>query len=56
MKEKFLPPIPGPKHAPPPSADPIDYFNLFFTQTLWNIFVLETNRYADFFSQGVTKL
>jgi hypothetical protein len=41
--------IPGPKHALPPNADPIDYFNLFFTQTLWNIFVLETNRYAEQF-------
>jgi hypothetical protein len=41
--------IPGPKHAPPTNADPIDYFNLFFTQTLWNIFVPETNRYAEQF-------
>jgi hypothetical protein len=24
----------GPKHAPPPNANPIDYFNSFFTQTL----------------------
>jgi hypothetical protein len=23
--------IPGPKHAPPPNSDPIDYLNLFFT-------------------------
>ncbi|KAG8230691.1 hypothetical protein J437_LFUL010768 [Ladona fulva] len=41
--------IPGPKHVPPPNVDPIDYFNFFFTGSLWNIFVLETNRYAEQF-------
>lgn len=38
--------IPGPKHCPPVTAKPIDYFNLFFTQTLLTMFVSETNRYA----------
>lgn len=38
---------PGPKHCPPVTASPIDYFNLFFTRALLDIFVLETNRYAN---------
>lgn len=37
---------PGPRHCPPSTAEPIDFFNIFFTQSLINMFVLETNRYA----------
>lgn len=38
---------PGPKHCPPVESKPIVYFNLFFTEILLNIFVTETNRYAN---------
>jgi hypothetical protein len=30
----------------PQEKDPIDYFNLLFRDTMWDTFVLETNRYA----------
>ena len=39
--------VPGPKHAPPPEANPIDYLNLFFTDNFMDTIVTETNRYAD---------
>lgn len=45
--------IPGPRHCPPIDSKPIDYFNLFFTEALLNIFVVETNRYAN---QTITEL
>ena len=38
---------PGPRHAPPADANPIEYANLFFTATLLNLIVTETNRYAQ---------
>lgn len=38
---------PGPKHCPPVDSRPIDYFRLFFTESLLGIFVTETNRYAN---------
>lgn len=38
---------PGPKHIPPNAKDPIDFFRLFFTDVILNIFVTETNRYAN---------
>ncbi|PNF19106.1 hypothetical protein B7P43_G09791 [Cryptotermes secundus] len=41
--------IPGPKHVPPPGSEPILYFYLFFNESLWNMLVQETNRYADQF-------
>lgn len=44
---------PGPKHCPPVESKPIEYFNLFFTEILLNIFVTETNRYAN---QTITEL
>nr|KAF6324802.1 hypothetical protein mMyoMyo1_008268 [Myotis myotis] len=34
---------PGPKHAPPQDAKPIEYFDMFFTLALWNLMVAETN-------------
>ncbi|XP_023241866.1 piggyBac transposable element-derived protein 4-like [Centruroides sculpturatus] len=37
----------GPKHMPPPDSPPIVYFNLFFTMTLLNLIVTESNRYAQ---------
>ncbi|KAK3716928.1 hypothetical protein RRG08_026718 [Elysia crispata] len=39
--------VPGPKHAPPPQAEPIDYINLFFTDDLINLMVRQTNLYSD---------
>lgn len=33
----------GPKHCPPHNAEPIDYFNLFFTVGVLTKFVSETN-------------
>ncbi|XP_023235982.1 piggyBac transposable element-derived protein 4-like isoform X2 [Centruroides sculpturatus] len=39
--------LPGPKHVPPPDSPPIAYFNLFFTVTLLNLIVTESNRYAQ---------
>lgn len=39
--------IPGPKHIPPNTRTPRDFFDLFFTQTLLRLMVTETNRYAD---------
>lgn len=38
--------ISGPKHCPPPNSKPIEYLTLFFTTTIINVFVTETNRYA----------
>lgn len=40
---------PGPRCAPPPDATPITYFNLFFTTSLLETIVRETNRYATQF-------
>lgn len=37
----------GPKHIPSTAKDPIDFFKLFFTDQLLNMFVRETNRYAQ---------
>lgn len=37
---------PGPKHIPPATKEPVDFFKLFFTDFLVNIFATETNRYA----------
>ncbi|GFR88292.1 PiggyBac transposable element-derived protein 4 [Elysia marginata] len=39
--------VPGPHHAPPPEADPVDYTNLFFTYGLINLMVRQTNLYSD---------
>lgn len=39
--------LPGPKHCPPPDSPPIYYFSLFFTVSLLDLFVVETNRYAS---------
>ena len=39
--------VPGPKHAHPPQAEPIDYINLFFTDELINLMVRQTNVYSD---------
>lgn len=39
--------IPGLKHVPPTAVKPIDFFNLFFTTRLLEMFVKETNRYAE---------
>lgn len=43
---------PGPRRAPPSNASPIDYFNLFFTPSLLESIVIETNRYASQFIQS----
>ncbi|KAG8287843.1 zinc finger protein [Homalodisca vitripennis] len=40
---------PGPKHIPQNAIKPIDFFNLFFTTGLIELFVNETNRYAESF-------
>ncbi|XP_067141226.1 piggyBac transposable element-derived protein 4-like [Centruroides vittatus] len=37
----------GPKHMPLPDSPPIAYFDLFFTMTLLNLIVTESNRYAQ---------
>lgn len=39
--------LPGPKHCPPIGSKPIAYFNLFFTTALIDVFLTETNRYAN---------
>lgn len=41
--------VPGPKHAPPPDAKPIEYFNKFFSVSLFTTMATETNRYAEQF-------
>ncbi|KAK3887484.1 hypothetical protein Pcinc_008397 [Petrolisthes cinctipes] len=38
---------PGPHHIPPNTARPIDYFNLFFDNTVIDNIVEETNRYSN---------
>lgn len=43
---------PGPRHAPPPDADPIDYVLLFVNNDLVDHIVNETNRYADQWIRG----
>ena len=40
---------PGPRFAPPPDATPITYFNSFFTTSLLETIVRETNRHATQF-------
>ncbi|KAG8260899.1 hypothetical protein J6590_086401 [Homalodisca vitripennis] len=45
---------PGPRHGPPNNARPVDYFNLFFTQTLLTTFVTWTNLYASNYIQNLT--
>lgn len=47
---------PGPKHAPPSDANPIQYFLLFFTMPLLNLIVTETNRYANQFLASQNQL
>uniref|UniRef100_A0A1B6GZJ9 PiggyBac transposable element-derived protein domain-containing protein n=1 Tax=Cuerna arida TaxID=1464854 RepID=A0A1B6GZJ9_9HEMI len=37
----------GPQNCPPRNSKPIDYFFLFFTQTIWRMITRETNIYAD---------
>ena len=44
----------GPKHMPPNSSKPIDYFNLFFTHEFLDTLKIETNWYAkQFFENAV---
>lgn len=38
--------VPCSKHAPPPDAKPIEYFNKFFSISLFITMATETNRYA----------
>jgi hypothetical protein len=40
---------PGPQHVPPPDPERILYFGLFLNESLWNLVVHKTNRYADQF-------
>lgn len=37
----------GPLNPPSPGSKAIEYFERFFTQQMWDLLVLETNRYAD---------
>lgn len=39
--------VPGPKLAPPPDAKPIEYFNKFFSISLFTTMATETNCYAE---------
>lgn len=41
--------LPGVKHCPPPNSSPAEYFKLFFTTALLDIFVKYTNMYAEQF-------
>lgn len=41
--------VPGPKRAPPPDAKPIEYFNNFFSTSLFTTMVIGTNCYAEQF-------
>ena len=43
---------PGPKHPPPSSASPVEYFNLFMTDGLVSRIVTETNTFASQFIQA----
>lgn len=47
---------PGPRHIPLNAKEPIDIFKLFFTDTLLNISVAETNRDADQTISGMAQI
>ncbi|CAL7946850.1 unnamed protein product [Xylocopa violacea] len=47
--------VPDPKRAPLPDAKPIEYFNKFFSTSLFTTMAIETNRYAEqFLNSGRT--
>lgn len=48
--------VPGPKHAPPPDAKPIEYFNKFFSISLFTTMATETNRYSEQFLNSRRRL
>ncbi|XP_015178585.1 PREDICTED: uncharacterized protein LOC107067509 [Polistes dominula] len=48
--------VPGPKHAPASDAKPIEYFNNFFSNSLFTTMVTETNRYAEQFLNSGRRL
>lgn len=48
--------VPGPKNAPASDAKPIEYFNKFFSNSLFTTMVTETNRYAEQFLNSGKKL
>ncbi|KAG8336709.1 hypothetical protein J6590_039790 [Homalodisca vitripennis] len=43
INSDFVPRHTGPKNIPPRNSLPLQYFILFFTDIIWNLWVKETN-------------